>query len=731
MKIGYKIWVAATCLIMLVVPAMALADDATTTPTDATPVAVSTDQTTAPVDSTTSPAPTTTDTTAPTIPTTTTTGPTTPTGPDANQYTFNPTTGLWESALYTWDPVTNQTSPKTDPGSYYNPSTGMWDTTTYQYHPETGTYQPVTTSTPVSPTSTSGNSGGVTSGGSPDLMSALAQLLGLPGDPSISGTGPNSNNSIVSTTHTNGFFDLFSRAAITNNLNSQASTGNASVNGNTAAGSATTGAATVISNLFNLLNSAWSWASGGLSSFVANLFGNQSGDVLIHPTTVTGGGGILGSLPGLIATNSSTGPNSANTITSGLGNDITVSAQSSGAIDNNLNLLATSGNADVSGNTSAGNATTGPASVDANILNLINSAIGAGQSFFGVVNIFGNLTGNILFPQGFLDSVAAANTAQSPTTSASNSGTGPNSLNQIDSTTNNNLAVTTGDQTAINNNINAGAQSGSAQVSNNTSAGSATTGNASTNTNVFNFAGQLASDNAVLVLVNVLGHWVGAILNLPQTGGSQAALLTGGATTLTNQNTGPNSLNQITDSSTNNLNLSSQNTSGINNNINAGAISGNASVTDNTRAGDATSGNANVAVDVANFVGSSLNINHWFGVLMINVFGDWFGSVSTATTSVAAVNTATIQANQTANSNSSKTGGSTAVGGGVNSNQAQVSQTASPAPRALAAAAKVLGTEQNSAAAKQNHRIMYLALISAFLMLSAGMLASLERKIGQ
>lgn len=661
------------------------------------------------------------------------TGPTAPTGADANQYTFNPATGLWESQQYIWNPATNQTSPKTDPGYYYNPATGMWDTTTYQYHPETGTYQPVVASTAVPPSAASSSTaaGAGTTGNS--LQAILSALMG--GDPSIAHTGPVSTNSIGTSTTGTGFFDLFSQAVINNNLNSLAKTGDASVTGNTSAGSATTGSATVISNLFNLLSSAWSWATGGLSYFAENLFGNQTGNILLQPTvTTSGGGGQIGSLPGTIASNTNTGPNSTNTIGTNAANDLTVNAQANGNINNNLNLLAQSGNAGVTGNTIAGNATTGAAAVDLNVMNLINSAIGSGQSFFGVLNIFGSLTGNVLFPQGFLDSVAAAGTTGAPSTTASNTNTGPDSTNTISANTTNSANLTGVNTSAINNNINAAAASGSANVSNNTSAGSATTGSASTNTNTFNFGGNLTSNNAVLVLVNVLGHWIGGILTLPSTGASQAALLTGGPTTLSNTGTGSSSTNTINVGSQNNLDISSTSSGTINNNINAGAVSGNADVSGNTNAGSATSGNANVASNVANLVGANLNIKNWFGILMINVFGNWFGSVGQDTTAGALA--AAAQAGPSLPIQASAAQNVTPSGAPTSMHLALATHTVVSAVNSpLAARAPTYDTSLVSAkasvAAAASHRVAVLAAAAAFLMLLAGFMLSLEQKLGR
>ncbi|HSH31337.1 MAG TPA: hypothetical protein VK963_01585, partial [Candidatus Saccharimonadales bacterium] len=334
-----------------------------------------------------------------------------PAGADSVEYTENPDTGKWESDKYVWDPATGQTQPKEDPGYYYNPETGRWDTNEYVYRPETGAYeaapmpQPASAATTASPATTTSAS---TAAGAdaPDLSQTLAALLGLSGS-SNANTGPNSTNTATTDTSNAGFFDRFSRAVVTNNLNSQATSGDATVTGNTFGGDATSGAAKAIANLLNLLNSAWSWANGGLNIFTKSIDGDHNGDITLNPGSAgSGGGGCFGrcgTATGGAAGNSNTGPDSTNTATSSSDNNLTVNSRSEGEINNNLNLLARSGNAGVTGNTFGGNATSGDALAEVNILNLINSSIGAGQSFLGLINIFGNLNGDVLFPAGFLN----------------------------------------------------------------------------------------------------------------------------------------------------------------------------------------------------------------------------------------------------------------------------------------------------------------------------------------
>ncbi len=718
-------------LVALQMPLVALADDQSTpapTTTDPTQTQTTTPAANDPTQTTPAPTPD----PAPTTPATTTPGPTKPPGPDANLYTFNPTTGLWESSEYTWNPKTGQTAPKSDPGYYYNPATGMWDTTTYQYHPETGTYQPVTVAAAVPPAGSVAPAAAAAADGSidPSLASTLAALFG-PAALTNTNTGPNSTNTIGDSSTSNSFFSQFSKAVVQNNLNSSATTGDASVTGNTNAGDATTGPASVIANLFNLLSSAWSWANGGLGYFVQNLMGNQNGDITLVPTDATGGGGSLGGAA-TSASNSGTGPNSTNTINDGSDGTTTVNNQSSGTINNNLNLLAQSGDASVAGNTNAGSATSGDATTDLNIMNMINSAIGAGQSFLGVLNIFGNLNGDILFPAGFLDSAVGSGATGSDGSTAANTTTGPNSTNTIGDTSQNTANLTNDSTGTINNNLQTAAQSGTADVTGNTTAGSATTGAANTQTDTFNLLNDnLVGDNAVLVFVNVLGHWIGGIMNLPGGDQTTAGLLTGNAS-LTNADTGPGSTNTIGDSSQNNLNVTNNTTGTINNNVNAGAISGDASVTNNTNAGNATSGNASVAANVANFMGSTLNLKKWFGVLVINVFGDWTGDVNQNTAAGNPVASATGTSSSLAAPAIAHLAKKTVSGGGQGSgttNNSSVTNTAVKAQPAtgvkvLAAqtAPTFLGGEKSPTA--------FFFLGAAVLLMLAGVLLGADRKLG-
>lgn len=565
---------------------------------------------------------------APAPPPSTLTTTTTEAGPDD---TIGPIPRwAYDEALQQWVPTHQDTFS-------YHPETYSWESPLYNHNLRTGWYyvkqaasgpQPVTAlqvpAGTVSPAGTTPNTATTPT----SVSDQLARLLGL--GASNSQTGPGSTNNALATSSLAGLLGNTSRVGVTNNLTSWAESGDTYVTENVFGGNALSGDATVLVNLLNLLNSAWQLANGGLSYFVNNLFGNQTGDILLKPTqTVTGGGSQFGNYVPLGSSNSATGADSTNMATTSSRGDFTLVNRPTGEITNNLELLATSGDATVGRNVEAGDATSGDATVGINILNLISSAISSGQSFFGLLNIFGNLNGDILFPDGFLDSLFSGASTLGGGGAASNTQTGADSTNTATVDMSSDLSIINNPTAVFNNNLQTEAISGDATVSRNVEGGNATTGDASTSTNLFNlFNTSLFGENAVLVLVNVMGTWVGHIMQLPGTGSSTSALLTGGPTTVSNSQTGADSTNTASSTQTNNFDITNQPAGTITNNIRAGAISGNADVTENVFGGNATSGDAAVATNVANIFNSTLNLQKWFGVLVINVFGDWYGSVN-------------------------------------------------------------------------------------------------------
>lgn len=513
----------------------------------------------APVPETVAPPPTT------SSPTTEQTTQTTPTTEEKdNKYTYNPTTGKWENGTYAWDPNTQQTAPLTQPNYSYNPETNRWDTTDWVYSPEESKYIPPTQTKPsvVVP--------------SANVNITQPASENLPTNQAISISQPESSGELkINQPSNNDYYNLFFNASISTTHSSHAVSGNASILQNTLAGNAISGNASAMVNIINMIQSVWGWQGLLPEFYTANIQGDYYGDILINPTNLA----------------SNDGCNCQDTL---------VNSTINASIENNVDLIAKSGDVVVANNTQAGDARSGDATAIANIINLINTSMVAGKSFIGNININGNLEGDILMPENFLDSLVASNI---PSMDVNLKNTGIN----LD------------DSTQITNNINTIATSGEANVSNNTQAGSATSGDAQTNARIFNLTNRsVVGQNALLVFVNVAGEWAGFITDAPA--GATVAMLGSGITKNTCM---------ICSTSGTTVDLSSK--TSITNNIDINATTGSADVSHNTIAGSATSGDATAMANTANFSTSNVSFSGWFGILFINVLNNWLGSFGTNT----------------------------------------------------------------------------------------------------
>ncbi len=503
-----------------------------------------------------------------------------PTGSDAGTFVYQcdgAYAGKWVNAYYVYNPTTNSRTALYSPNYTYDCDAKQWYKTVWNFSAATGKYYKSTVMTsdpggiatgcpvPEAPVASTNETTPMNSSSSSTPNSTITNKdVGNPSSTGLSG----SNNVGV---------DNKTTATMQNGIVSFADTGEALVTGNTSAGNAASGDAQVIANVINMLQSSSNVLTDpNILTFTADINGDVNGDLLLDPTKLT----------------AMQPANSAAT----LDNNVKVNNSTDAAITNDIDLAAQSGDAAVTSNTSAGSATSGSADAVANVVNVLNSAVTAGQSFVGVININGNLNGDILLPPGFIDTLLASNVPRYTVSTAA---------------INNDVTVNNDTNQSIKNTIDAGATTGTATVANNTNAGSATSGAAKTNLTVFNLTGsEVVASNDLLVFVNVLGTWYGLIMNAPA--GTTAASLGSGV----NSNTTVN----------NTAELNNETTQAIINNIKVASKSGAASVTENTKAGDATTGDASASVNLMNMINSRLTLNGWFGLLFINVFGMWNGS---------------------------------------------------------------------------------------------------------
>lgn len=209
---------------------------------------------------------------------------------------------------------------------------------------------------------------------------------------SIDTTGPGSTNTINSNTGSNNTnVTNVNNQAITNHINANSTSGNAAVANNTAAGSATSGSAGNSITAFNLTGSNVI-GSNDLLVFV-NVTGKWVGMIVNAPA-----GATAAELGGGITTNGQNG-----------NNNTTVNNATNENINNNINVNAKSGNANVSSNTKGGNATSGNAKTAVNLLNIANSNLSL-SNWFGIlfINVFGTWNGSFGINTSAGDPVASS-----------------------------------------------------------------------------------------------------------------------------------------------------------------------------------------------------------------------------------------------------------------------------------------------------------------------------------
>lgn len=262
-----------------------------------------------------------------------------------------------------------------------------------------------------------------------------------------------------------------------------------------------------------------------------------------------------------------------------------VSTQSTLSISNEVTAIAHSGDTLVEHSPQGGDAISGDSTVTVNITNVISSTVNAQASWVGVVTIYGDLQGNLVLPMAQINS-------QYPSSSAL--ALPADSLSSYDIQNSTTLVATSGDATSNNN----GAAEG------------AVTGSATTNISTYNIIHNSATTgNAWLIAVNVFGTWEGQILQAPV------------GTTLFYVTDTPSDQNPLTVSQVQRNNFT------ISNSVTANATTGNATVSDNAQAGKATTGNAVINAHIVNIISSHTATGGWFGLLTVNVYGNWIGSI--------------------------------------------------------------------------------------------------------
>ena len=414
-------------------------------------------------------------------------------------------------------------------------------------------------------------------------------------------------------------------ANLDNKLVVNSTTGQNSASKNVGNSSIETGDASTTGTIFNSVNTN----VDGIIISEFNVADDHVGDYILDfvNNCISGCGGIG-------VQNSGNGSDSENTGEVDLTLDNYTFQQNDASIENELVLTANSGNNTAANNTGGDSEIkTGDANASGSVLNFANNNF-AGDVIYAVVNIFGDLTGDLIISEESLKSLGFGDV------NLQNTKNGTDSVNIADVDTTILDEFTQVNDADIVNNLNLGATTGGNSASNNTDGDSyISTGNANVDAQVIN----IANANHIggdwwIVLVNEAGNWFGKILgvdgavvgnNFAASSGTGFEVASDGTINITNQDNGSGSTNtgDVATSSTNTT--YQENNAQIANNITINANTGGNSTSRNTGGDNSIeTGDANVMLNLVNFVNNNFAGGNVF-LSVVNVFGTWTGDFLT------------------------------------------------------------------------------------------------------
>ena len=442
-----------------------------------------------------------------------------------------------------------------------------------------------------------------------------------------SGNGSSSNNNGAIILDNDSTTIQDNDANVNSYLNQSATTGSNNNSDNTGGNaSTTTGDANVTGTIITSVNTN----VDGVMISEFNVANDHVGDLILD----FGVGCVSGCAngPNSIA-NTGNGSSSTNSGSIDETNNNTTEQTNDAIIGNELVLSADSGNNTSSDNTGGNtNITTGDANVVGNVLTFANTNV-AGDIIYAVVNIFGNLIGDILLSEEAINACCGGSSA-----TAANTGNGSNSDNNAGVDIENNDTIQQTNDAIIDNSLDLDARTGNNSTSNNTGGDSSiTTGDVDVQASLLNIVNtNIVGGNMWLVLINEAGNWVGKLMGAPEgsifaaSAGSDYTIDENGYITVTNSGNGSNSDNNGQVNQTNNNSTTQTNTANVGNTLNLSANTGGNVANDNTGGNaDIKTGDATIIANLVNFVNTNVVGSGKLVVTVVNVFGEWFGDFLT------------------------------------------------------------------------------------------------------
>lgn len=539
-------------------------------------------------------------------------------------------------------------------------------------------------------------------------------------DITVGNTGNGSGSANSGEVNTSNSSDTIqtNNADVDNALNLQAVSGDNQASKNMGDANIVSGNSNTTASVVNGINTN----VDGIAVVEFNVDDTHQGDIILAMPTSTGCTATVcnSNGPQTTVANTDNGSGSTNTGTVNTTNDQLTFQNNSADVVNDLVLVSDSGNNETNANTGGDNMIqTGDANVVATVANAVNNNIaGAGKVMIAVVNIFGDLVGDIILPESSL--------ANNGGTTVANTGNGSGSVNNGTVNSANTNTTVQNNQADIANNLSVLANTGENQMSGNTAGFTGgenviETGDATLDVNAITIANNnVAGDEGWwLVFVNdASGNWTGQIMGAPAgatmagTSGSEFDVLADGTIVVKNADNGAGSVNNGSVNTNQNTTVIQNNQANITNNLTLVANTGENQANNNTGGSNSIkTGDANIMANIVNFVNNNFEGN--VVVSFVNVFGSWIGSfvppgmqAPLAAIGGEAANTAAVQ-NSSSNMGSNSTSQS-------NDNPQNTSTTVAAisvdVPSAGVLAAQVLGessdTNNVGTSGKREHTIV-------------------------
>lgn len=441
------------------------------------------------------------------------------------------------------------------------------------------------------------------------------------------GNGSGSTNNGSATIDNNSFTLQDNSAVITNDMTQSTTTGENSASNNVGSSEIKTGDALTTGTIMTGANT-----NVAVAEF--NVIDDYTGDIILD----FGTGCIANCGDGdYLVKNIGNGSDSTNNGSIDSTDSDTTYQLNDAAVINNMNLSSDSGNNTASRNTGGDNSIeTGDATTVGNVLTFVNNNL-AGNVVFGVVNIVGNLVGDIILPESALASLCGGCV---PTNIlAGSTGNGSDSTNITDITLDDTDNTFQFNDAVIENNLILNAQTGNNDTNRNTGGDMLIeTGDSDIDVQVLNIANSnIVSDQVWwLVIVNEAGNWVGKLFGAPAgsnyagSSGTQFAEGENGEITAINSGNGSGSTNNASVNQSSNSTLVQSNDAHVVNNIDLSANTGGNEVSNNTGGNSSVkTGDAKVVANLVNFVNNNIVGNGRLVVTFVNVIGSWMGDFLT------------------------------------------------------------------------------------------------------